>query len=103
MSDLKHNPSAGVSVPAGEMKNYSRPGAVPRPYETRGAAESVAAHFRTLRFFTNRGEPYVYWCERCQVWNVGLRTGAPWHECRDSHDNYLSFIGVHPDADAEAA
>jgi hypothetical protein len=100
MSVLKDNPSTGVTATAGEVRNFSRPGSVPRPYKTRGDAEAVAAHFRTLRFFTRRGEPYSYRCDSCGIWHVGLDTGARWHSCRDRHDNYLAFIGVHPEADA---
>jgi hypothetical protein len=100
MSDPKSTPSTGVSAAADKRMNYPRPGDVPRPYATRGAAEAVAAHFRTLRFFTRRGEPYTYQCASCGVFHVGLNTGARWHDCRDRHDNYLAFIGVHPEAEA---
>lgn len=89
-----------MNATAGVPRNYPRPSAVPRPYETRRTAESVAAHFRTLRFFTRRGDPYVYRCDACGVWHVGLDTGARWHSCRDRHDNYLSFIGDRSESEA---
>jgi hypothetical protein len=76
---------------------------VPRKYATLSAAQNAADHLRTLAFFSRRGEPYAYACEVCACHHCGLHTGAPWHDCRDSHDNYLSFIGVSRDADAEAA
>ena len=98
MSDLKSTPSVSASATAGEMKNYSRPGAVPRPYATRGAAESVAAHYATLHFFARRGTPYAYECATCRAFHCGLDTGRVWHGDRWSHDCWTEFIGIHPDA-----
>lgn len=104
MSNLNSSTSTGVNDAAGTARNFPRGEVVPRRYESLRTAESVAAHYATMHFFSRRGTPYAYECATCRAFHCGLDTGRPWHGVRWSHDCWVEFLGIHPDAsEADAA
>jgi hypothetical protein len=70
----------------------------PRRYSSREAAESVAAAYSVMAYFSSRGKPYIYPCTMCDAHHVGLDTSRPWHGTRRRHDQHKDFAGQHPGA-----